>query len=152
MNNDYYLSLYNDLFKSDYKEDEIWWIREIIDNPKQLHLLINSLKIALNWEHLTRGHILSDDFMREFKDEIDWLCVSKYQNLNEGFIREFKKYVNWEWISLCQRLSEDFIREFKDKVYWSWISVHQHLSEDFIREFKDCSKSFQSWRHREQII
>ncbi len=90
------------------------------------------------WWYISKYQHLSEEFIREFKDNVDWRWgVSLYQHLSDGFIREFKDNVGWSLISEYQHLSEDFIREFQDKVYWFWISKYQHLSEDFIREFSD---------------
>ena len=48
----------------------------------------------------------------------DWESVSKHKFLTEDFIREFADEVNWSCISANQHLSEEFIREFADKVDW----------------------------------
>ena len=89
------------------------------------------------WCKISCGHILSEDFIREFQDKIDWHCISIYQKLSEEFIREFQDKVNWYEISSSQILSEEFIKEFADKVYWSRISSFQKLSGEFIKEFQD---------------
>ena len=60
-----------------------------------------------------------------------------HQNLSEEFIREFHDEVGWYAISMHQILSEDLIREFQDKVIWDAISAYQKLSEKFVIEFKD---------------
>ena len=91
----------------------------------------------VNWCSISHYQHLSEDFIREFKDKVYWFSISEQQHLSENFIREFKDWLDWEWISIRQHLSEDFIREFKDRVNWNWISMFQHLSEAFIREFKD---------------
>ena len=102
----------------------------------------------LNWRALSRHNGLTEEFIREFQDEVHWDCILIYQHLSEEFIREFKDDVVWTLISIYQHLSEDFIREFKDRVDWDGISANQHLSEDFIREFEDkvdweCISEFQ---------
>ena len=81
--------------------------------------------------------MLSEDFIREFKDKVDWDCISIYQKLSENFIREIQDRVVWRCISIYQKLSEDFMREFQDRVDWYFISIYQKLSEDFMREFQD---------------
>ncbi len=91
----------------------------------------------LNWVKLSEHTGLTEDFIREFADNLDWYWISARQRLSEEFIEEFKDKVYWDLISEFQRLSEDFIREFKDKVDWYGIARGQRLSEDFIREFKD---------------
>jgi hypothetical protein len=80
---------------------------------------------------------LSEEFIREFKEQIYWTPVCKMSVLSESFIKEFKYEVNWPWISLYQKLSEDFIREFEDRLYWKEISLYQTLSSDFLFEFND---------------
>ena len=91
----------------------------------------------VKWGYISAKQHLSEEFIREFADEVDWVGISLCQRLSEDFIREFKDEVGWYCVSKYQRLSEDFIREFKDSVYWDAISYYQRLSEDFIREFKD---------------
>ena len=98
---------------------------------------IREFKDNVDWLYISGYQHLSEDFIREFEDKVYWLYISAHQHLSEDFIREFKDKVVWECISKYQRLSEDFIREFKDNVHWGWISIYQHLSEGFIREFKD---------------
>lgn len=88
------------------------------------------------WKSVSKHKGLTEDFIREFANEVDWCWISAYQNLSEDFIREFADKVDVFYISRYQHLSEEFIREFADKVDWSWISRYQHLSEDFIGEFK----------------
>lgn len=68
--------------------------------------------------------------------ETNWYCISKVKNLSENFIREFQNNVYWGRISHYQKLSENFIREFQDKVHWGCISKFQELSEDFKKEFQ----------------
>jgi len=89
------------------------------------------------WEKISYYKYLSEEFIREFQDEVDWSRISIHQTLSEEFIREFQDEVDWEKISYYKYLSEEFIREFKDKVNWFNISYNQTLSETFIREFKD---------------
>ena len=54
-------------------------------------------------------------------NNVECVTISYYYILSEDFIREFKDDVYWINISIYQKLSEDFIREFKDKVDWNWI-------------------------------
>ena len=89
------------------------------------------------WRELSAHRYLSEDFIREFKDDVSWFQISIYQRLSEDFIREFADRVDWGSISKCQHLSENLIREFKDRVDWFLISKYQHLSKEFIEEFKD---------------
>jgi hypothetical protein len=90
-----------------------------------------------DWNYISCYQILSEDFIKEFKNKINWNYISCYQKLSENFIREFQDKVHWGLISEYQILSEDFIKEFKNKVNWNYISRYQTLSENFIREFKN---------------
>jgi len=64
-----------------------------------------------------------------------WLMISQEYKLTEEFIREYQDNVMWPIISKQQILSEDFIREFQDKVDWESIFKYQIFSEEFICEF-----------------
>ena len=126
------LSRANEILGTNYNDWE--WL------SKYEHLsenFIREFKDNVIWYWVSQHQHLSEDFIREFKDRVHWACISAYQHLSEDFIREFQYKVDWDCISSYQHLSEDFIREFKDKVYWQYISSNQHLSEDFIREFKN---------------
>ena len=126
------LSRANEILGTNYNDWE--WL------SKYEHLsedFIREFKDNVIWYWVSQHQHLSEDFIREFKDRVHWGCISVYQNLSEDFIREFKDRVDWACISAYQHLSGDFIREFQDRVDWDCISIYQRLSEDFIREFKD---------------
>ena len=116
-----------------------WFDKSKANKCPYCQQLVNfiSLGTELNWSEISKKSILSEEFIREFKDSVDWITISDYQTLSEEFIREFKDRVNWIYICCSQKLSEEFIREFKDSVDWIDISFRQTLSEEFIREFKD---------------
>jgi hypothetical protein len=88
-----------------------------------------------DWRYISEKSILSEEFIREFKDDVIWYLISKNQKLSEDFIREFEDFVDWDYISMHQKLSEDFIREFQHMLSWYAISSYQMISENFIREF-----------------
>lgn len=105
-----------------------------------------------SWEELSENVELSEQFIRDFKDDVDWEHISMYQKLSDPFIRDFKDKVDLDWISKHQRLSESFIREFKNKVDWEYISMYQKLSNDFIEEFHDklnMGLIEDSWFHKD---
>ncbi len=115
-------------------------LRTISYNNKYKDILsepfIREFKDYVNWFYISRSQKLSESFIKEFKNKVDWNYISHYQKLSETFIREFKNYVNWDIISYSQKLSEAFIREFENKVNWDTISYHQKLSPVFRKEFK----------------
>jgi hypothetical protein len=102
---------------------------------------------AVYWYDISVRQTLSENFIREFKNEVYWDYISAFQNLSEEFIREFKDKVNWIYISTFQNLSEDFIREFKNEVVWRRISRYQKLSEEFRKEFNIIVPEY-SWIYK----
>ena len=66
--------------------------------------------------------------------------VSKNQRLSENFIREFQNNVEWNKISRYQDLSEDFIRELKDKLNWQKIKCLMFLMNSPKISFGSLSK------------
>lgn len=89
------------------------------------------------WNNVCRFQKLSETFLEEFKAEAYWVTLSRYQSLSEDFIRKHQNDVYWANISFYQVLSENFIREFEDKVFWIGISSYQNLSLAFLIEFKN---------------
>lgn len=99
----------------------------------------NDFVLYENWKKISRNRILSEDFIRMFRDKVHWPSISKYHKLSEKFIREFKDFVDWETISLYQKLSEKFIREFED--YVDWFEILQPLKMiGYSKKFKEDYK------------
>lgn len=92
----------------------------------------------IDWSFIVRKYRfkLSEEFIREFKYDLDWNWISRFQRLSESFIEEHKDLVDWMCISFSQALSEPFIEKYKDKLSWMWISGNQKLSESFIENHK----------------
>lgn len=91
-----------------------------------------------NWINVLLTRLLTEDLIKEiFKNKTKpWIRISKYQILSENFIKEFKDKVVWKHISACQSLSESFIEEFKDYVDWKNIANHQYLSKEFREKYE----------------
>ncbi len=84
----------------------------------------------------------SEEEIREYisKNDIigyEWPIISIYQVLSEEFMREFQNEVNWFGISTYQELSEEFIKEFSEELYWAGISHKQVMSRQFKYSFHD---------------
>ena len=101
------------------------------------------------WRELSRHNGLTEEFIREFKNDVDWSRISKYQNLSEDFIREFKDRVDWDWIAKYQRLSKNFIREFKDDIYmgliadsWQYKSVEEKKKAVMDTGLYECHEDY----------
>jgi hypothetical protein len=95
-------------------------------------LYANEITQNNHWHDLSEHYFLSEEIIREFKNQVNWSVISKHQILSESFIREFQDKVDWGWISKHQVLSESFIEEFAKDVDWYYISGHQKLSYQFI--------------------
>ena len=94
----------------------------------------------IDWEGLSGSkdfNQLSNEFVKEFADELDWGSISEYQKLSESFIEKYADRVDWDWISAVQTLSEAFIEKYSDKVDWKTISRSQTFSYLFFNENKD---------------
>src|SRR3989338_3536474 len=118
-----------------WRTDQLWFGHrwEIQDFLKH-HANVWTLK---DWYRISAYGMLTEEFIREFADQVVWHIISRYQNLSETFIREFADRVDWFTISQCQDLSDTFIREFADRVNWFKLSFNRSLSESLIREFAD---------------
>ena len=142
----------NELFGTNYQGvingDD--WMR-ISARQKLSEDFIREFEDNVDWGCISANQKLSENFIREFQDKVNWLCISAQQKLSEAFIREFQDKVDWDWISIYQKLSEDFIREFKNEVDWDYISKYQKLSNEFTEEFKDkldLNKIKESWHYK----
>lgn len=43
---------------------------------------------------------ISENYIREFENEINWKCISKNQKLSEGFVQEFQDNVQFELLDI----------------------------------------------------
>ena len=91
----------------------------------------------LNWDHISKKYILTEEFIRVFKGYINWHNISKYQKLSERFISEFLNNLHWSSICKNQQLSVNFIKKFEHKIDWMNISCNKTLTEDIIREYEN---------------
>ena len=88
----------------------------MINNQKILLKFIQTNK-NVDYVYISYFYILSENFIREFKDKIDWKYISIYQKLSENFIEEFQDKVNWDYISKYQTLSENFKKNLNINLY-----------------------------------
>lgn len=89
------------------------------------------------WDTLCHYGSLTEDFVREFVNDINWKAFNEYIVLEGDMIREFKDYINLDTYFRFNRLSKEMIREWKDEI--SWDKMHnwylKHLPEDVKKEF-----------------
>lgn len=110
-------------------------VRKEIENiieKKQLNCTVENFSKCCDMANLSYHKVLSEDFIREFKDKVNWSFISQKQKLTESFIEEHDNYVHWEQISKFQKLSEDFIKNcFQYDIAYNLIK-YQKLSNSFI--------------------
>jgi hypothetical protein len=87
-----------------------------------------------DWYVISVSAKLSEEFIREFQNELDWKYICTHQVLSEKFILEFESKLDWTDLSDHQILSEDFIRRNKDKLDWNSLIRFQNLSDSFLIE------------------
>lgn len=50
----------------------------------------------LYWDIISSDHMLTRDFMEEFKEYLNWDIISEYQYLSKDDILKFKDYLNFD--------------------------------------------------------
>ena len=103
----------------------------LTEKVQEKHLV----KIIIEMKKQMEIYQLKNDLLEKYDNS--WSLICQNQILSEKFIREFKDEMIWEIICETQTLSEKFIREFKDEMIWSLIYVKQTLSKEFIKEFEN---------------
>lgn len=88
------------------------------------------------WGDISCYQILSEDFMREFKDKIEWGTVCANQQLSDNFIIEFKDRVEWDYICSYQKISEKVIDRCIEHINWEKIATYKKLDINFIKKYK----------------
>jgi len=101
----------------------------------------------LDKEVLIQGLNFSEEFINkaievEYLDteDIYELSMTTYSNLSDEFISEYKENINWDrmilYISTQSNSFDNHTKVIEDKDLWSVISAND-LSIDFIRQWKD---------------
>lgn len=116
-----------------------YWIKIPLCNNLSENF-IKDFKDMLNWKYVFCTQSLSESFIKYIINKIPmiaeyWKDISKCQKLSENFIEEFKDNMDWKQIWMHQSLSERFIKRFFNRLneedFWS-ISRYQKLSMLFI--------------------
>lgn len=98
-----------------------------------------SMAFRQMWFDITKHHRLSEEFIREFRYDVDWDVVSSsYEHLSQDFIREFKDRLRFDGVSkthIFKKMKD--LEEFADEVNWDNISRYQTIEENFIRKWSE---------------
>ena len=85
-----------------------------------------------------RQKLLHEHFIIQTEEQLtsdDWLDISLNRILTEEFIREFKNYVKWKYICRSQQLSLEFLKEFKNKIDWNDYFLYKKAEFPIIKHF-----------------
>jgi len=67
----------------------------------------------------------------------NFVVISSYQKLTEEFLEDFKDELDWFFISIKQELSEHQMEKYEDKLDWWLLSQWQNMSSEFIEKHRD---------------
>ena len=105
-----------------------------------------------HYQNFSKTTIVSEIFFRYFHKVFtwrDWEQISKYQYLSENFIRDFQNNVNWYTISNYQKLSDSFKKEFENNLKFNssirfndfskknWLDLHINERMDIAKKYYD---------------
>lgn len=106
----------------------------------------------MNWKEISKQPGLTEDFIREQKENLIWSSISAHQNLSEEFILEMSDLVNWYEISECQHLSLSFIINNITTLHLVSLHLNSHLSftKDEWNQIETCffSQDTYSTKHK----
>lgn len=82
----------------------------------------------MNWTEISKQAGLTEDFMREYQEELMWNLLCEYQVLSEDFIEEMEKKVNWDILASYQRVSFPFIKKHNFHFFRKYLERNPYLS------------------------
>lgn len=94
-------------------------------------------KDDLDWYLICQYQVLTEDFMREMEDYLDYFQISQFQVLSDVFVRDYAEQLNWTALCKFQALPESVLRECAEKLNWGYVSQYQTLSSEFIRDYAE---------------
>ena len=96
---------------------EKWGDRPLF-NLSEEEIILNELTGENNWKEICSDYILTEDFMRKYKNNIHWDNVAERQNLKEKFIKEMWEHLKNYSITLAifqkRNISQKFYIELID--------------------------------------
>jgi hypothetical protein len=134
-------------------EDTILECTDLLDKEvliQGLNFSENFITKAIEMEYLNIEDItelsmttysnLSDDFITEYKDNINWdrmiLYISTQSDSFDNHTKVIEDKNLWSVIS-ANDLSIDFIRQWKDKLDWSYLSMVKCFTDEEKEEFSN---------------
>lgn len=93
----------------------------------------------VNWSAISCHQKLSSKFVKEFADKIEWDEFIKYGNITREILESCEEYIDWSRVVFYNKIDEDILekhwRDFK-KVDYENLIKYQHLSEKFLKKHK----------------
>ncbi|RNF38231.1 hypothetical protein [Planococcus salinus] len=104
-------------------------------------------KRSIPWNRICQEEQLSEQFIRETRDQVHWKLISEYQDLSEEFIRQYSGYLFWDKVTAHQKVSERFIEEFASAEKWQ--PAEEYQSKRQLKTLEKEGKPFDAkeyWR------
>lgn len=91
-----------------------------------------------NWGQVStfQREVLTEQFVRNHRDQLRWLSVSFHWRFDLNFLREMKDYVDWRPLCSHIKMDEVFIREFYDYIKWNFFIKFQDFDFNFFNKYK----------------
>lgn len=90
-----------------------------------------------SWSLVVQNFKIHEDLLEEFIEDVPLDILVEEQVLTEKFLRTFRDLLNWKKVSRYQIISEEFAEEFAESVDWNVAIASQTFSIEFILKFKD---------------
>lgn len=84
---------------------------------------------------------LSEEFILEFREELNWAFVIQNSQLSANVIRKCEEFIHWDLLSKYQILSLDIIETYAGRVNWASIFVYQDLPQEFRKKYQHKIKN-----------
>jgi hypothetical protein len=65
----------------------------------------------------------------------EWISISRLGDLTDDFIREFNEDIYWSYLFLHQKISDDLLIEFEHRIDWTWYFLRVNSSFSIIKKY-----------------
>lgn len=117
---------YKDLFNSQwntvaYNDYFYKHLGQYIDEELLNEMTAKQDFLRINWTKLTECIYLTENFIREHKEDLKyyWDAVISNNNLSKDFLRQMAEEISWAQLMCCNKLSDDFIHEMSEYIFYN---------------------------------
>ena len=109
----------------------------ILDNKKDMDIIVKLeqqkeiylQKCGGKWMKICRFMELSEDFMREYINELDWMYISMNQKLSIQFLTDFQDKIDWKYFaSYNKKITKEILQTFPEKINRTRVINNSHNS------------------------